>query len=97
MKDVRDPRFKILNFEHLVIKKDKFNRLFKKVADEACEGRDMGPIMAFRDAFFKEVEETSKKHFCLNLDEDIARKAVRTYTTEKLNEEMAMVFNKGGE
>ena len=95
-KDDKDSDFKILNFEHLVIKKDKFNQLFKKVAEETCEGSDMGAMIAFRDAFFKEVEEASRKYFCLHLDEDIGRKAVRTYITEKLNSEMAMLFSKGG-
>lgn len=95
-KEVKDPRFKVLNFEHLVIKKDNFNQLFKKVAEESCEGRDMASMVAFRDAFFKEVEESSRKYFCLHLDEDIARSAVRTYVTEKLNGEMAMLFNGGG-
>lgn len=92
----KDPNFKILNFEHLVIKKDAFNQLFKRVAEETCEGRDMGAMMSLRDAFFKEVEESSRKYFCVHLDEDIGRKAVRTYVTEKLNAEMAMVFSNGG-
>ena len=94
--DEKDSNFKILNFEHLVIKKDAFNQLFKKVAEETCEGRDMGSMMSLRDALFKEVEESSKKYFCIHLDEDVGRKAIRTYVTEKLNDEMALVFGKGG-